>query len=253
MRVRASCLVVLAAVLTCGFVLAQEAPAPESEEPAKKWKSSVEFAASGSRGTTLSDSVRLAGKSAMKTELHRLTLDACYNYGTSSGSESKNDGTAGVVKDWLIPKVPWFLFADGRYDYNRFGSWDHRFSGHGGVGYDLLRQKRLDVTLRVGAGGYEALEDGLGVRYEGLLGGEVTWRIRKGQELGAKNTWYPALNADAIGKHYRVVSSAYWKLNVAHFEAMSVKFSIDHEYETQASDDGRHHDTKYCAAVMMSF
>jgi len=244
------CLILAVICLTSLSVWAQDEAAGK---PAPKWKSEVELGYSGSRGPTLSDSLRIAANSALKTELHRWKLDASYNFATSDGKESKNDATAGVLKDWLIPETPWFGFGDARYDFDEFGSWNHRFSGHVGGGYDLLRTKPVDATLRVGLGAFEALEDEETTQYEALLGGEITWRVKKGMEAGAKTMWYPALNADSFGKHYRAVSSAYWKLHLSAFEAMSVKFAVDHEYESNVTGEKRHHDTKIYAAVVMSF
>ena len=238
----------------CGALSAQE-PAALEPAPAKAespWKSEFELGFSASRGTTLSTDLHAAFVTKMKTEEQRVEGDVKYDYGSSSGEDTTNEFTVGGQLDWFYPKTPWFAFGDARYEYNEFESWDHRYSAHAGVGYDLMRRADLDVTLRAGLGAYEAVDDEKEAQYEGLLGGELTYRPIEAQEGGLKSTLYPALNSGRTGE-YRWVSSAYWKMKLAQFETMYVKFGVDHEYESDVSGDSLHHDTKIYASVVVGF
>src|SRR5687767_3049296 len=54
----------------------------------------------------------------------KTVLDAGYFFAQSDGDRSQNRFTAGGRNDWLNPDSKWFYFADARYEYDEFQSWD---------------------------------------------------------------------------------------------------------------------------------
>jgi len=230
-----------------------QAMEPAAEKPAPAWKSEAELGFSGSRGNTSSDDLRAAVTSKMQAERNRISLDAKFSQSSADGEETRNDFTAGIVHDWLMPGSPWFVFAQGRYDHDEFQSWDHRFSAHAGPGYELVRTSVLDLTVRAGAGATEALNDDKAAEFEGQFEAEVTWRVAKGVELGGKSTYYPSLSGNSFGSPYRWVNSAYCKMRLAGFETMSVKFGVEDEYESDVPAGDRRHDSKLFASVVVAF
>ena len=249
---RALWVAALVGTLVCGAAVAQDAPAASAAPSGAVWKSEVELGYSGSRGTTLSDNLRAAYKSTRKTDGDRLKLDATYNFATTRGIETTSDGTAGGLLDLFFHNSPAFAWVDGRYDYDRFGSWDHRFSTHGGLGRDLIKRADLTLTARAGLGVLEALDDNNAAAFEAVLGAEGVWQFRKGQEIGGSIKYLPSLN-DPVAEDYRVLGSIYWKANLSGFDAMSVKVGADHEYESNAVFPNMKHDSKLYAAVVMGF
>src|SRR5690606_29571895 len=142
----------------------------------------------GSSGNSDTFDGRAAFLTTRETERDRWRIDASYFYGESGGVRTKNDFTAGVLKDWLFPESPWLVFAQGRFDYDEFKTWSYRVSGHGGVGYEFIKNDELTLIGRLGAGVSKEWKPSSDLRPEGLLGAELGWNISERQRLTAHTT-----------------------------------------------------------------
>lgn len=225
------------------------APTPESELP--RWISQVELGFSGSRGNTEEYDLRGAFRTRRKTDLHHWKIDTVYRYGSDEDTTTKNDLTFEILKEWLKPESPWLYFALGRYDYDRFESWDHRVSVSGGAGYELIESQNFDFTLRGGAGLVKEFgSDEDDITPEGLLGFNLEWRMTETQNIAAETIFYPALSD--VGE-YRAVSSASWTVDLDDKDLLKFKCGIENEYESEVGQDVQHNDFSFYSALVALF
>ena len=227
-------------------MLADEAPEDE-----KEWKSQFQLGLSASAGNTDAQSFHAGIRSVRESESDKTTLNAHYYYGASDGDRDTNKLTAGVLQDWLVPDSRWLYFAQGRYDFDEFQSWEHRLGAHGGVGYRLIDEDDLKLTLRGGGGVVKEFgsqnED---LRPEGLLGADLAWQISKRQSLTAATTVYPDLSE--MGE-YRAVSGAGWSVLVDEESNMSLIVGLEHEYQSQTDPGIKKNDFRIVAGLQFDF
>ncbi len=128
--------------------------APADEAPKKsEWEFSLVLGLSSRAGSTNSLTFNSAFTASRETPAVRTRFDASYFVDISETKTEDNKFQAGVRHDWLLPKSRWFYFAQGRYDFDDFQSWQHRVSAHGGVGYHLIKTEAFLFQVRGGVGG----------------------------------------------------------------------------------------------------
>ena len=210
-----------------------------------------ELGLNGASGNSETTDLRAAAKAGRESETRRWAFDAAYFYSKSDGDSTRNDSTIGLVHDWLKPESPWFLFAQGRADFDDFQDWDSRVNGAAGVGYQWIKTDTLNVRLRVGAGAVKEFgSDNEDVRPEGSVGGELTWKIKPNQTLAAAVTAFPSF--DDAGE-VRVRASADWTLKVDQADGISIKLGVLDEYDSLAGAGTDKNDFKYYAALVVDF
>ena len=223
----------------------------EAEADEKEWKSSFKLGLNSSFGNTDTQGFNAGFTSFREGESDKTTLDAHYYYGASDGDRDTNKFTAGVLQDWFVPDTRWLYFAQGRYDFDEFQSWEHRLGAHGGVGYKLIQEDDLTLTLRAGAGVIKEFgSDNEDLRPEGLLGADLTWQISPNQSLTAATTLYPDLSE---GGEFRSVSSAEWSAMVDEDSNMSVFARLEHEYQSQTDPGVDKNDFRIIAGLQFDF
>ncbi len=244
-------------------VAAPTPPAPEEPEPEdnagmfgtsflRGWNKGVELGFSGKSGNTEETDIFAAVFADFEDERDRWEFDARYFLSTSEGETTDNEFYASILKDWKYPNSPWFWFARARYDWDQFEDWRHRISAHMGPGYEIINTEELKWRARAGVGvlgefGGEADDR---VTPEGLAGTEVIWNISERQKLTAHATVFPDLGD--VGR-YRSLSGAEWSIKIDRADGLSLKFGIEHEYQSETDDDSDHNDFRYYGALVFDF
>ena len=215
------------------------------------WKGQLEAGFSATRGNSETSNVRVVFKAKKESELHRWNADTGYYLSRDHDNTTKNEFTAGLLKDWLQPDSPWFYFAQGRYDYDEFEAWEQRVSGSAGVGYQWIKNDKLDVLFRAGLGGTKELGDQANdLHPEAILGGELAWKITDNQSLEASTYYLPDLGD---WPQSRIRSAVGWKIRIDQLDGLSVKLGLENEYETETEDDSKHNDLKLFSALVFEF
>jgi putative salt-induced outer membrane protein YdiY len=246
----------IAEVVTDESIAAAEAAedmaeAIEESETVKEWKSHFELGLAGAFGNTDTQSFHVGVTSKRESEKTRTGLDARYFYGASDGDRTENRFTAGIKHDWLVPDSQWFYFAQGRYDYDEFQNWEHRLSAHGGVGYDLITEEDMTLSLRAGLGVTKEFgSEDEDFRPEALFGADFTWQISERQAFEASSTIYPDL--EEMGE-FRLVNTAGWSLLLDEETAMSLSAGLQHEYQSDVDGDTKENDFRLFAGLQFDF
>ncbi len=230
--------------------LAMSVQSGEAVEPSP-WQLRLVAAGSYSSGNTDNINANAIFTARRKTDTSRLTLDTAYYFGQDSGDRSENRFTAGVRHDWLLPESRWFIFADGRFDYDEFQSWEYRLTSHVGVGYELIEPEPLQLNLLAGIGAIKEFNsDNEDVRPEGMFGAEGVWAMSARQELRFSSLFYP--DFDDFGE-FRVVSSLDWSLLLDNDLDLSLTAGFRHEHQSKVSADRRHNDYRFFVGLQMDF
>lgn len=215
------------------------------------WKSEVVLGLNGAEGNTEKMSFTAGFKSARETSDTRFKFDTAYARATDRGDLNRHDLTMGLLHDWLLPDSPWFLFAQGRYDYDEFKDWDHRLAGAGGVGYELINTAEFALNLRGGFGlSREFGSQDSRITPEALLGADLKWKPTAGHELAASTEVRPDVTDP---NKFRWINRVNWTIDVDNSHGLKLRFGLEHEYESKVRASNDHNDLKYLAALVFAF
>lgn len=215
------------------------------------WESTLDVGLSGTSGNSenVSGFVTFASKKANDTD--RWAYDATYRYAAEESESSTNKFTTGLVKDWLMPDSKWFIFADGRFDWDQFESWQTRVQAHVGPGYQFIDNDKWNIVGRAGLGAIREFgSDNDNIRPEGLAGVDATWNFAKDQKLVGSSYIYPDFND--LGE-FRTVSKIEWSAKMAALNDASLKAGIKHEHESIVDPGDEKNDFWYFAGLSFGF
>jgi len=228
-----------------------EPPPPPPDEPAPKWKSSFTLGASGSFGNSDTQNVTIGLSSVYDQGLEITKIDLNYYLDMSNGDRTDNRFNANVRHDWLMPDSPWLYFAQARYDYDRFQSWEHRFSAHGGFGYRLVDTPEHRLSVRAGAGFSKEWKSPEQEFRPEILGGlDWDWTISEKQSIHVDTTIFPDL--DNTGE-FRTLTNANWSALLDEETAMSLTAGVFHEYQSDVPSDTDKNDVKIFVGLKFEF
>lgn len=215
------------------------------------WKSRFEAGLNGSDGNTEKASLYLSVVSSRETTSSRQQFDASYIHGMSDGDQDVGKGTIGLRNDWLFDEKPYFLFADGRADYDRFQAWEYRASGFLGAGYDWIKKDNYSLTLLGGLGiTREFNSPNNEIRPEGMLGTDVGWAITENQDLTYKFRLYPDLDD---GGEFRLTNDVAWVIALPDMENANLSLGVKQEYDSHAEKPTEKNDIYYYVAIGFDF
>ena len=213
------------------------------------WKRTFQLGASGAQGNSKTNDVLAALDLSYADEERRWAFGAAYRFGVADGETTRNDAFAELRRDWLFRDSRWFLFANGRFDYDDFRSWTYRVSGAGGVGYEFVKNERFDLRGLLGPSlTKEFQEDQFFV--EALVGLEAIWKISKNHSIGLTNRFFPALND--LGE-FRNLSILAWKWRLLDEPGLSLIAGVDNEYQSAVESGSKHNDLKYSTSIGIDF
>ena len=218
-----------------------EPPSPKPEaSPKPRWDSKLELGFGATGGNSEDANVLLAFNSVLNRGYDKYTFDSRYSLRTSRGDRSENKLTAGLLAEWPVPPSRWSYFAQSRYDYDEFQSWETRITAGGGVGYHLIDINDvdnkgtsidvLDLYLKIGAGlrrEFGSMNER--IQPEGIFGGNLVWQVTEYQRFAAGSTIFP--NLEESGE-FRVVTNAEWVLSLNTLDGLSLKLGLAHEYQS---------------------
>ena len=228
-------------------------PAAPADEPPTmpEWEFSLVLGLRARAGNTDSQTFNAAFTASRETPAVRTRFDASYYLDISESDKTDSKLTAGVGHDWLLPKSRWFYFAQGRYDFDDFQSWQHRLGTHAGVGYHLVKTEDFLLKLRGGIGGAKEWgSDDQDLRPEGLFSSGIVWQISDRQKLTAESTVFPDLQDLS---EFRVLTNGQWSLLLDEKNRLSVNLSLQHEYQSIVDPGIDRNDFRVVAGLQFDF
>lgn len=235
--------------------------AEEDTKPEATWRSHIELGVVASEGNTQNVRLRSSFRTSRSSPTNEFRYDATYRLTSERGDRTENRFTTGAFSEWPFRENRWSYFAQGRYDFAEFQSWDHRITAGGGLSFklfDLQREREegrhvdyFQLRLRGGAGFKReigSLDDMF--EPEGIFGFEMFWNINEWMRFEAGSTAFPTL--DHL-EDYRVVSNADWIIDINRLEGISLKLGAAHEFQSETSPGVSSHDLTAYATLVISF
>ena len=97
-----------------------------------------------------------------------------------------------------------------------------------GIGYELIKREKLQLTLRVGISAYQEYGSRRNeIVPEALFGADFNWDYADNQSFFATTRIYPNL---LDGGDFRTYSTAGWKLDINKDDGLSFSINAIHEY-----------------------
>jgi hypothetical protein len=235
--------------------------AAPQRKPSVEWRTQLELGLSATAGTSETVRFRSSIRTTRNSPRSTFRFDATYRYAEDRSNRTQNALTTGMFTDWPFPDTPWSVFAQGRYDYSEFQSWDHRLSTGGGFGYRLFDLKRVfddgeeDDYLRLNLRGGAGLRKEWGSRDddldpEGIAGFDLGWRMNQFMRLEGGSTYFPTLNRL---DDYRIVSNIDWIIDIDWLSGTSIKIGASHEYNAKVDPGISRHDLSIYGTLMINF
>lgn len=229
--------------------------------PKPRWNSKLELGFGATEGNSEDANVLLALNSLLDRGHDKYTFDSRYSLRTSRGDRSENKLTAGLLTEWPLPPSRWSYFAQTRYDFDEFQSWETRITGGGGLGYHLIDINDVDNTgspidvfdlhLRIGMGlRREFGSTNERIQPEGIFGGNLVWQVTPHQRFAAGSTIFP--NIEESGE-FRVVTNAEWVLKLNTFDGLSLKLGLAHEHQSLTDPGIEQNDVSIYGAFVLDF
>ncbi len=207
------------------------------------WKHELEAGLNGSNGNSDSLNVHLGYTGSYKDADDGWKFITAYDKAESDGVESRNQFLADLLKDWYWSGSPWFAFAQGRYDRDKFKEWDYRLSASGGAGYAFIDDGTWYLAGRFGLGGNKTYGDpDEEFTPEALLGLDAAWKISERESVDFKTTYYPSLEESG---EYRNITSLNWKMTMSERGTLAMKVGLLNEYDSLADPGTDKNDFKY--------
>lgn len=221
------------------------------EQKEKEWNGHVNIGGSGSFGNTDNQGFHAAVTLVRERPDTRLTLDAAYFWAATDGDNTENRFTAGALHDWFLGESPWSIFAQARFDYDDFQSWDKRLAIHGGVGYQFIDEEDVSLILRGGLGATRewGSEDDRWIP-EALVGFDWNWDITDKQNLFVRSTAY--LDLEDTGE-FRTLTDAGWSVLLDEEANMNFNIGLHHEYDSTVDPGMDHNDLRIFAGLQVDF
>ncbi|MCA9276333.1 MAG: DUF481 domain-containing protein [Phycisphaerales bacterium] len=235
-----------------GVQPAEEADVPQDPSSWKDgwdWKAVVALTGASGNNENFSALASLSGE--RNTSKYETSLKLAYTYGTSDGTKNTSRGVLDLRNDWLTDSK-WRYFADAKYEYDEFQSWDHRLSGHLGAGYEIIKDDKQELIGRLGFGGSYEFGGNADEHLipEGLLGLDWKYQWTENTKLAASTTYYPSF--DDFGE-FRWNSNAGIEVVMDEESGMTLNAGIEHRHDSQPGTGKKPNDVLYFMGLGWSF
>jgi putative salt-induced outer membrane protein YdiY len=216
------------------------------------WNKQLQLGFTGASGNSDNQDLLAGARGSYADETKRWQFDSGYFRASNDGTETKNQGFAMLLRDFLFPTKKYFAFATTRYDYDQFQEWDHRINLSGGLGYAFIDREKFDLRGRAGFGGTKTFGSPGDDEWvpEAVLGVETEWLPAERQKLTAFTSFYPSLTD---GGEFRSLSGIDWSLRISDGLGLSLNLGVQNEYESDVAPGVEKNDLLYRAALLYDF
>jgi len=212
------------------------------------WERSFTLGLNGKEGNSQVFDIHTAFDADYKDDYKRWDFGIYYSFSQKEGDDTQDDLKINLTRDWLLPNSQWLYFASGKFDWDKFKSWDYRLTGIVGVGYEFFEEENLSLIGRTGIAGkknYGSDDDNFVP--ELMIGLDTDWTINKIQSLAFKTEFFTPFEQ---ASDFRNLSRLDWKFKLDSLMDLSFKIGLENEYESKVDSGTKHNDFKYRAAIV---
>ena len=212
------------------------------------WQRSLTIGLNGQEGNSDALDFHVAFDANYKNDKKRWDIGTDYNFSEEDGESTQDDLNVHFTRDWLLPDSEWLYFTSGKFERDKFESWDYRLSGVGGIGYEFIDKESFLLVGRTGIAGTKKYgSDENDFKPEMMLGLNSDWEISKVQSISFSTVFFAPFDQF---DDYRNHSKLDWKFKLDTEMDLSFKLGLENEYESIVDDGIKNNDFKYRAALI---
>ncbi len=216
----------------------------------KLWESSFELGLDGTEGSSQTFNLRFGFEAERKTEENEIDVDLDYNKKTSNGTETANR----MFLDWrferLFEESRWTQVFHGTVEFDEFEEYDSRISFDVGLGYQVIDDDDLNLTVRLGSGFSREVGGPDDVFVPEMVAAfTYKYQVSDRQKISASAEYAPDVTNF---NDYRVKNIASWEMLIDKDINLSVKLSMIYRFDSTSHDDAPN-DLDYAAVLMWTF
>jgi len=212
------------------------------------WKRNLGAGISGSSGNSKDSSFNASLSASRSARTYKGDFKSSFFFASADGERTTNEAFADYQHDFLLSDSNFFVFAQGRYQYDEFQAWRHRASSGTGLGYEIFDTKTSGLSVQVGAGAARTWGSEREWSAEGVFGFKFNWIPLEGHSFTADATYYPEFN-DA--PEFRLLADAAYTMGITRIEGLSLKTGAKNEYDSGQPD--KNNNLKYYGNLVYDF
>ena len=212
------------------------------------WNRNIGAGISGSDGNSTDMSLNASVNLSREAKTFRGTFASAFFFATNESETITNEFFANYQHDFLLGESDYFIFLQGRYQYDEFQAWKNRISSSTGVGYQIFKRDKISLEGQLGFGFSRSWGDENQWRPEGVLGVVFSWKPLEGHEFTADATYYP--NFSDLPE-FRLLANAAYIVGITQLEGLSLKFGLKNEYDSNQPD--MNNNLKYYGNLVYDF
>ena len=239
-----------AAKVTTGPAAAPAGPAAPPPPPPSPWKIIIDANANYVDAANQQLDFRVAASAVYEVkDVDKWSTSAEFFYKVVDSDNTDNNLLVTSTYDRKLVSNPRFLwFVKGQAQYAPLESFDERLSAWGGIGYEFLKKKPIDLTGKIGAGySYEFgnINEGYPQLYAELAG---DWEISETQALMASFWITPDFSdfTDAL-----MLGRLEWTMKVPDFAGLKLLGGLRWQYQTKVNPGDNDSDFRIYAGLRL--
>lgn len=197
------------------------------------WNRNLGAGISGATGNSKDASFNASLSLSRNANTYKGNFQSSFFFATNDGERTTNQVSADYQHDFLLSDSDYFVFAQGRYQYDEFQAWRHRVSGGSGLGYELINTKKWNFSVQAGAGAARSWGSEGEWRAEGVFGFKLNWALLHGHEFSTDATYYPDFTRSP---DFRLLAHASYTIDISQIEGLSMKAGAKNEYDSGQPD-----------------
>jgi putative salt-induced outer membrane protein YdiY len=202
------------------------------------WDSHIDFASSLNRGNTDSENTKLRADGVYKRGDHRHRGELTFYREQLDGVRTQEQNLYTYDYNWLFSD-PWFFSSELTYERDPIIDLDHRITLSAGIGYDIWKTPRKELSVKLGAGFQD--EETATTSNESAV---AVWALRFRHEFlgGDFSVFHNHTITDNLSGRDNTIFKTSTGLNYAISELLYSNVSLDFDYETHPVDFADHED-----------
>ncbi|MEE3325957.1 MAG: DUF481 domain-containing protein [Myxococcota bacterium] len=212
------------------------------------WNRNVSAGVSGSDGNSRGFSLNASMGLSRSAETYRGNFSSAFFFSTQDSETISNEFFANYQHDFLLGHSDFYIFLQGRYQYDDFQAWKNRISSSTGMGYQIFKRDKLSLDGELGFGFSRSWGDENQWRPEGVVGLVFSWKPLEGHELTADVTYYP--NFSDLPE-FRLLANAAYIVGITQLDGLSLMFGAKNEYDSDQPGDNNN--LKYYGNLVYDF
>jgi putative salt-induced outer membrane protein YdiY len=215
------------------------------------WSRRIDLGINGEQDDSPTSTLTFGSKLAYKDSWESWSISGRYFYNLDDEGDDDNNAIVDLKREWLDPESRWFAAVAGRYQFDEFKDWKHRFTVLGGPGFHLVDTEKHGLDLLTGPAFTREFGTSKANEAEIVLSLGYDWKISERQSFEVANQYFFQVAPNA--GDWRNFTTLGWSLRFMERPALSLNLGLQNEYESRPEPGDPNNDLKYALTLGMDF